>query len=482
MSRQQIKFVQVLLVMESILDIFKIGIGPSSSHTMGPWKAALSFRKEIGALSSSSLDHYIQVDLYGSLALTGKGHGTDFAIFMGLMGFSISDIDDESIQHNLGHYLELQSIQLESCSVRFSTENHINFWTEESLAFHSNGMKFRLINAHDELLLTKTYYSIGGGFIVDEDDHVEQNESEKDPFFSTSFLSQLHEETGKSLHEIIRDRELKITTEFEISNFLSEVFSVMLEAAFLGCHKDGVLPGGLGVKRRAKAIHDKLLNREDYRNSSEWLDQIRADKYDFKETLEWINCFALAVNEQNAAFGRVVTAPTNGASGVIPSVLLYILTQLNLGSDKEVTDEFLLVSGLIGMLYKHGATLSAAAGGCQAEIGVSASMAAGGLAAVQGGSIDQIFMAAEIAMEHHLGLTCDPIQGLVQVPCIERNSIGAIKAISSAQLALVSEPSQAKVSLEQVIQSMWETAKDMNHKYKETSLGGLAVNVLLPEC
>ena len=469
--------------MESILGIFKIGIGPSSSHTMGPWKAAIRFREQIQEENSDLNGYRITVDLYGSLALTGKGHGTDFAIYMGLNGFDIATIEDGDIVAHLSHYESSSHLSIDQSRIIFSAVANINFWKNETLPFHSNGMTFRLIDALDRLVCSRTYFSVGGGFVVEEDTLTTNGVStEEDIFLDTTHILKLHEQSGKSLYQLILERESSFHSTEMIESYLAEVFDVMLTAVYTGCQKGGILPGGLQVARRAKVIHDKLIPRTEYQDATEWLNLIKNHTYDFRDTLEWINCFALAVNEQNASFGRVVTAPTNGASGVIPAVLLYIITQLKIPNQKEAIQEFLLVCAYIGMLYKKGATLSAAAGGCQAEIGVSASMAAGGLAAIQGASLEQVFMAAEIAMEHHLGLTCDPINGLVQVPCIERNSIGAVKAITSAQLAMSSEPSNAKVSLEEVIDVMWETAQDMSHKYKETSLGGLAVNVLLPEC
>jgi L-serine dehydratase len=329
--------------------------------------------------------------------------------------------------------------------------------------------------------LAETYYSVGGGFVTKEGE-----ENSTSDVVQLSFPIQIADDllhwcrkTGMSIHEIVMENENAWRTEAETKKGLLDIWKVMKECMFRGCHTTGVLPGGLNVKRRAADLNKRLLNKIVQSNYEDWIKAIRAGGNSFKYTLDWVSCFALAINEQNASFGRVVTAPTNGAAGVVPAVLQYFLVFVNDKNDEEKIIQFLLTAAEIGSIFKKGSTISAAMGGCQAEIGVSSAMAAAALTECMGGSQRQAMMAAEIAMEHHLGLTCDPIAGLVQVPCIERNTMGAIKAITASQLALQSTPDFAKVSLDGVIKTMWDTAKDMNTKYKETAEGGLAVNVPL---
>ncbi len=467
----------------SVLEIFKIGVGPSSSHTLGPWEAATRFRNSIIYPNLTRKAGAVIVDLYGSLAHTGKGHGTDFAILMGLSGYHAASIEQSLLSNILSGYKGLNEIIIEGTHLQFSVDTHINLWKGQHLPFHSNGMVFKLLNTEGHLIQEETYYSVGGGFVQSKEE-IRHASSVLDTSIisSAKSITDAHRASGKSLIEIILEHESQFHTYEEIKIQLLEIYGVMLSCAHDGCHTLGILPGGLFVERRAKLKHDKLLPGSSYTNAREWLKEIRSRPYNFRQTIDWVSCFAISVNEQNAAFGKVVTAPTNGAAGVIPAILLYIQTLLEVDTTEEDIVHFLLIAGLVGQMYKHGATISAAAGGCQAEIGVSSSMAAAGLVGTLGGTLEQVFMAAEIAMEHHLGLTCDPVNGLVQIPCIERNSIGAMKAITAAQLAMDSDPMKAKVSLDQVIKSMWETAQDMNEKYRETSLGGLAINVTLPEC
>lgn len=358
------------------------------------------------------------------------------------------------------------------------------FLSTETLPFHSNALTF-LISIKDENE-SVTYYSTGGGFVVMEGEKHEYTSVKLPyPINTASDLIAACYATGFTIPQLVKLNEESMRRPEQIADHIYSLWSVMQESIYRGCHTSGILFGGLNVSRRAPQINQQLLKRQTYCNIETWKDAIMAGGNSFEYILDWVSCFALAVNEENASFGRVVTAPTNGAAGVIPSVLLYtLLFKTDRSAEKETITKFLLTAGEIGSLFKKGATISAAMGGCQAEIGVSSAMAAGGLTAVCGGSSQQILMAAEIAMEHHLGMTCDPIAGLVQIPCIERNTMGAIKAITASQLAMAGNPSAAKVSLDTVIATMWETAKDMHSKYKETAEGGLAIQipVALPEC
>jgi L-serine dehydratase len=465
----------------SVFDIFKIGIGPSSSHTLGPWRAAQRFVQSLKEKNYLEEVLDIEVLLYGSLAKTGHGHGTDIAIQLGLSGDDPVTFEVDNITAKINDIASMKKILLGGLhEIDFDPREDIDFLITESLPFHPNGLSFlaHLKNGDD---LAETYYSVGGGFVTKEGE-----ENSTSDVVQLSFPIQIADDllhwcrkTGMSIHEIVMENENAWRTEAETKKGLLDIWKVMKECMFRGCHTTGVLPGGLNVKRRAADLNKRLLNKIVQSNYEDWIKAIRAGGNSFKYTLDWVSCFALAINEQNASFGRVVTAPTNGAAGVVPAVLQYFLVFVNDKNDEEKIIQFLLTAAEIGSIFKMGSTISAAMGGCQAEIGVSSAMAAAALTECMGGSQRQAMMAAEIAMEHHLGLTCDPIAGLVQVPCIERNTMGAIKAITASQLALQSTPDFAKVSLDGVIKTMWDTAKDMNTKYKETAEGGLAVNVPL---
>lgn len=464
----------------SVFDMFKIGVGPSSSHTLGPWRAAsifLKFLEERGALNSVQS---IQVLLYGSLAKTGKGHGTDIAVQLGLSGDDPITFDVNKIDSKIAAIRTEKIINLAgSHKVLFDPAVDIHFLMTESLPYHPNALVFRVV-LHSGEIIFETYYSIGGGFVEQEGSQGNTSNETILPFPINSSQDLLHwcQKTGLSISEVVLENENAWRPEIETRIGLLNIWRVMQECLYKGCHTEGILPGGLNVKRRAAHLNKKLLQGKTYTDFDSWIKVIKEGGHDFKYILDWVSCFALAVNEQNAAFGRVVTAPTNGAAGVIPAVLAYYMIFCEGNSDDKII-QFLLTSSEVGSMFKKGATISAAMGGCQAEIGVSSSMAAAALTECMGGTQRQALMAAEIAMEHHLGMTCDPIRGLVQIPCIERNTMGAIKAITACQLALQSMPDFAKVSLDNVIQTMWNTAQDMNSKYKETADGGLAVNVPL---
>lgn len=427
----------------------------------------------------------VRVLLYGSLAKTGKGHGTDVAVQLGLCGddpvtFAVDQIDAKIKDIAAMKRLVLGGLH----EVEFDPRDDIDFLITETLPYHPNALTF-LVTMKNGDSIAETYYSVGGGFVVKEGEEKSAKDAVQLPFPINTADDILHwcMKTGMGIHEVVMENENTWRTEKESKEGLMNIWRVMKECIYRGCNTSGTLPGGLNVKRRAAELNKKLLGAKIYNNYAEWLKAIRSGGQDFKYILDWVSCFALAVNEENASFGRVVTAPTNGAAGVIPAVLQYYIAFCGDDDDEKII-QFLLTAAEIGSIFKKGATLSAAMGGCQAEIGVSSAMAAAGLTDCMGGSQRQVLMAAEIAMEHHLGLTCDPIGGLVQVPCIERNTMGAIKAITASQLALQSTPDFAKVSLDAVIKTMWDTAKDMSHKYKETADGGLAVNVplSLPEC
>lgn len=474
----------------SVFDIFKIGVGPSSSHTLGPWRAAQQFVKTLQQKNILFEVTEVKVLLYGSLAKTGKGHGTDIAVQLGLCGDDPVTFAVDQIDAKIKDIASMKKIVLSGLhEVDFNPNNDIDFLITESLPFHPNALTF-LAKLRNEDSIAETYYSIGGGFVTKEGEERSSRDNTQLPFPINNADDILHWciKTGLHIHEIVIENELAWKTETEIKEGILNIWRVMKECIYRGCHTPGILPGGLNVKRRAAELNKKLLGSKTFSDYDKWMDAARSGGHSFKYILDWVSCFALSVNEENASFGRVVTAPTNGAAGVIPAVLQYYITFCSDTYEGENKDEkivqFLLTAGEIGCIFKKGATLSAAMGGCQAEIGVSSAMAAAALTECMGGTQRQAMMAAEIAMEHHLGMTCDPIGGLVQVPCIERNTMGAIKAITASQLALQSSPDYAKVSLDAVIKTMWDTAKDMNFKYKETSDGGLAVNVplSLPEC
>ena len=469
----------------SVFDMFKIGVGPSSSHTLGPWRAAMKCIESIKIKTSLSEVVSIQVLLYGSLAKTGKGHGTDIAVLLGLCGEDPVTIDVNSITSKINAINGNKKLHLGNERwIDFDPVHQLHFLYTESLPFHPNGLSF-LIELKNGEKCCETFYSVGGGFVVKENEHTQKSYSVELPFPINTADELLHwcMKTGMNINEIVFENENAWRSEQETRQGVWKIWEAMKDCMYRGCHAEGELPGGLKVHRRAFGLNKKLLKQRNYRDYEGWLDAIRAGGGSFVYILDWVSCFALAVNEENASFGRVVTAPTNGAAGVIPAVLQYYITFCD-GNKEDKIIRFLLTASEIGSIFKKGATISAAMGGCQAEIGVSSAMAAAALTESLGGTQRQVLMAAEIAMEHHLGLTCDPIGGLVQVPCIERNTMGAIKAITASQLALQSTPDYAKVSLDKVIKTMWDTALDMNTKYKETADGGLATNVPigLAEC
>lgn len=462
----------------SIFDIFKIGVGPSSSHTLGPWKAAFEFAASIKDINIDA----VEINLYGSLSKTGKGHATDKAVQLGLSGFQPETINTADIDDIIFSIRANQEITVNGRIVPFHPNQHIIFHSKAHPG-HPNTLIFKAYKGKN-VVEAATYFSVGGGFIQKEGNSLENKKEIKLPFPIDKGVDLLRytERERASISDIVLQNELHFRALIEVEEKTAQIYDTMLSCIFRGCHTTGILPGGLNVKRRAKALHEKLLEGE-YTNIESWLNAIKKSETDFNTINKWVSCFALAVNEENAALGRVVTSPTNGAAGVIPAVLLYFLCFCKNNGSADI-QRFLFTAGEIGCLFKKGATISAAVGGCQAEIGVSSAMAAGGLTEVLGGSPKQVLMAAEIAMEHHLGLTCDPIGGLVQIPCIERNAMGAMKAITASNLAICGNPENSIVKFDTVVKTMWDTAQDMNEKYKETSEGGLAFNlsVILPEC
>ena len=468
----------------SVFEIIKVGIGPSSSHTMGPWNAAEMFLEEIKKFQSLQNVKEIYVEFFGSLAKTGVGHGTDIAAMLGLCGENFKEIDTDTIDVKIAEIKNSSQLNLGGEKVLpFVYGENLILNMEKSLDFHPNGMVFKAIFENGEIL-ERDYYSVGGGFVATKEDN-----SIKDNCIRTVYPCHKGEDVIKyceklgieKFSDLVYINEEAWRTKDETRAEALYIWQQIKECIYKGISKEGILPGGLNVTRRAADFNKKLLGEKTYQNLEEWLQEVKSSDQNFNQITRWISCFALAVNEENASFGRIITAPTNGASGVIPAVLMYSQTFTEFNTEEDIV-KFILVAGEIGTLFKKNATISAAMGGCQAEIGVSSAMAAAGLTEISGGTPAQVLMAAEIAMEHHLGLTCDPIGGLVQIPCIERNSMGAMKAITAAHIALESDPSKARVSLDQVIKSMWETALDMNHKYKETSEGGLAVAVNVAEC
>ena len=466
--------------------MLKVGVGPSSSHTLGPWRAAQRWVEELKQKNIFDQVDNIHIDLYGSLSLTGKGHATDIAVMLGLCGFDPVTMDIDQIDPEIQLIRDTQTIRLNNeKTIHFNSEEQIKF-NRKFLEFHPNGMIFRagLINGKKSI---SSFYSIGGGFVVKEERKNAKKKMESFQQFpfpiekATELLAYCKAE-NKPISEIVLENEKSLRSEEEIDAGLKHIWQVMLESMYTGCHTEGTLPGGLNVHRRSFDMHKRLIGDSQYNSPQEWLEAIRQTEVKFRQILKWVSCFAISVNEVNASLGRVVTAPTNGSAGTVPAVLMYYLVIENHEATFEDIKRFMLVAGEIGSLFKKGATISAAMGGCQAEIGVSSAMAAGALTEAMGGTPEQVLMASEIAMEHHLGLTCDPIAGLVQIPCIERNAMGAIKAINAAEIAMESDASKAKVPLDKVIATMWDTAKDMNSKYKETSEGGLAVKVSLSDC
>jgi L-serine dehydratase len=465
--------------------MLKIGVGPSSSHTLGPWRAAQQWIKNLKETALFNTIDGIKIDLYGSLSLTGKGHATDLSVLLGLSGTDPEYIPVNDIDTIINEIKETNTLDFNAeKSIIFSIENIV--FNKDFLPFHSNGLTFKGFSKGKEVS-SETYYSIGGGFVIQEEAKTPSStQINKSNFpFPINRATELEiycEKELKNISDIVYQNELVLKSSDEIDSELKRVWNTMLECMYIGCHTEGVLPGGLNVKRRAYSTHTKLIKDANYSNEQEWITAIRSTEVKFREILKWVSCLALSVNEVNASLGRVVTAPTNGSAGVIPAVLMYYLVIENHEADFEHIKKFLLVAGEIGSIFKKNATISAAMGGCQAEIGVSSAMAAGALTELLGGSPGQCLVAAEIAMEHHLGLTCDPIGGLVQIPCIERNAMGAIKAINAAELALETNPKESLVPLDKVIDTMWETAKDMHKNYKETSEGGLAITVGLAAC
>lgn len=454
----------------STFNLFSIGIGPSSSHTVGPMRAALTFVNEAINKNLLSKSTRIKIDLYGSLALTGKGHGTDLAVILGLSGETPEGVDPNQVLNKVKKIRDDKKLFLmHQHQVAFEEERDLLFHRNQQLPYHPNGMRFTLYNDLRKELLSLVYYSVGGGFVVDHEsashnDNVIKNQHQLPyPFKTAEELLNLCHSHHLTIAELMMENEKTWRTEEDVNLSLLNIWHVMSGCIDRGCEQDGILPGGLNVRRRAKGLLDHLTHSKEHNPA---------------ELLEWVSLWALAVNEENAAGGRVVTAPTNGAAGVIPAVLKYYTHFVKEANDEGII-RFLLTAGAIGILYKEGASISAAEMGCMGEVGVACSMAAGGLTAALGGSNAQIENAAEIGMEHNLGLTCDPVMGLVQIPCIERNTMGAIKAINAAMLALRGDGLH-RVSLDQVIATMRQTGIDMKAIYKETSLGGLAVNV--PEC
>ncbi|WP_461604774.1 L-serine ammonia-lyase [Aeromonas rivipollensis] len=457
--------------MISVFDLFSIGIGPSSSHTVGPMRAACAFVRTLKQSALLSRTERVVVECYGSLGQTGKGHGTGKAIILGLAGFEPESVDIEAIPAFLAQVEHSQTLRLggEQPS-QFPRVGAIIFNRRKTLPAHSNGMTLRAF-AGDSLLFEQTYYSIGGGFIIEESHFANAREEAARfdaahpvpyPFESGAQLLAHCQESGLSISGLMLANEKVFRSEAEIKAGLRKIWQAMQGCVERGCRSEGVLPGGLKVKRRAPALYRQLCGETNFNK-------------DPLMVMEWVDLFALAVNEENAAGGRVVTAPTNGAAGIIPAVLHYY-DRFVRKVDDELLMQYFLTAAAIGILYKKNASLSGAEVGCQGEVGVACSMAAGALAELQGGSPAVVENAAEIGMEHNLGLTCDPIGGLVQVPCIERNAMGAVKAINAARLALRGT-GEHKVSLDKVIRTMWETGNDMKTKYKETARGGLAVNI-----
>lgn len=455
--------------MYSIFDIFSIGIGPSSSHTVGPMKAASRFIDLFKCTSNCNDAIKIKITLYGSLAYTGKGHGTDTALVYGLLGFEPSSIDIEKARLAVQSIKNTNILSLEGLpDINFSFEQDIIFNKQQTFSEHSNGMVFEVVNAKNSSLLKRTFFSIGGGFIIEDKEDRAENKSTvngKHSFSNFAELKTICDKNEVSIAHIILENELAHTLASDIESKCQNLWSVMNNCIKRGTQTSGILPGGLKLERRAKILFESLITSK---------------TNDPLDIIDWLNTFALAVSEENAAGNQVVTAPTNGAAGIIPAVLAYINHFETPLTHKSIT-EFFAVASAIGSLYKMNGSISGAEVGCQGETGVACSMAAGALTHLWGGNTAQVEIAAEIAMEHHLGLTCDPVGGLVQIPCIERNAISAVKAINAARMAIKST-NLPKVSLDKVIKTMYQTGNDMNDKYKETSRGGLAINIHMVEC
>jgi len=456
----------------SVFDLFSIGIGPSSSHTVGPMRAAQKFVQGLKQDNLLGEVTNVKADLYGSLGATGKGHGSDKAVMLGLEGELPESVDTGSVESRLESIRSSGQLNLfDEHPVKFDEKKQLVMHRRETLPFHSNGMTFSAFNAKDEELRSSTFYSVGGGFIVDEsaqgnDRIVEDDTKLPYPFLSAVDLLIHCANHDMSISDVMMENEKAWRSEEEIRHGLLEIWKVMRSCVNNGCRNEGILPGGMKVKRRAADLHRKLRG------------QPGITYKDPLVTLDWVNLWALAVNEENAAGGRVVTAPTNGAAGIIPAVMHYYQHFYPAAEDDGIV-RFLLTAGAIGILYKENASISGAEVGCQGEVGSACSMAAGALTEVLGGTPEQVENAAEIGMEHNLGLTCDPVGGLVQVPCIERNAMASVKAINAARISMRGD-GQHFVSLDKVIKTMRETGADMKTKYKETARGGLAVNII--EC
>jgi L-serine dehydratase len=460
----------------SVFDLFKIGIGPSSSHTVGPMRAARIFVARLAHESTLARTARVKAELYGSLGATGKGHGSDKAVLLGLAGHEPDTVDIEQVPALLDAIRMQRRVTLNgSHEIGFDESTDLVMHRRETLPFHANGMRFTAFDAEGHEIKNRVYYSVGGGFVVSDEvaaDGSKQKTIAPDttalpyPFHSGDDLLMLTARDGIGIAELMRRNERHWRTDDEVHAGLMKIWQVMQDCVVRGCRTEGILPGGFKVKRRAARLYrDLTVNPE-------------AAMRDPLIVMDWVNLYALAVNEENAAGGRVVTAPTNGAAGIVPAVLHYYTRFVPGASDRGVVD-FMLTAAAIGILYKENASISGAEVGCQGEVGVACSMAAAGLAAVMGGTPQQVENAAEIGMEHHLGLTCDPVGGLVQIPCIERNAIASVKAINAARMAMRGDGTH-HVSLDKVIKTMRETGADMQTKYKETSRGGLAVNIV--EC
>ncbi|WP_396268408.1 L-serine ammonia-lyase [Ideonella sp.] len=460
----------------SVFDLFKIGIGPSSSHTVGPMRAARLFGLRLQSAGRLAEVARVRCWLYGSLGATGKGHGSDKAVLLGLLGEEPDQVAVERIDPLLAEIRSSGQLALMgSQRIAFKEAEDLLFMRRETLPFHANGMRLVAYDAAGQELENRTYYSVGGGFVVSDEvaaDGSKQKVIAPDatvlplPFKSGDELLQVCQREGLSIAQVMRANERHWRTDEEINAGLMRIWTVMQACVTRGCSTDGILPGGFKVKRRAAQLYRDLTANPE------------AALRDPLQVMDWVNLYALAVNEENAAGGRVVTAPTNGAAGIVPAVLHYYTRFVHHSNDQGVAD-FLLTAAAIGILYKENASISGAEVGCQGEVGVACSMAAGALAAVLGGTPEQVENAAEIGMEHHLGLTCDPVGGLVQIPCIERNAIASVKAINAARMALRGDGTH-HVSLDKVIKTMRDTGADMKTKYKETARGGLAVNIV--EC
>ena len=454
----------------STFDLFKIGLGPSSSHTVGPMRAARRFVHDLAADGKLDQIAHVVVDLYGSLALTGRGHGTDRAILLGLSGETPDGIDPDQVEPKVRRIRAERSLKLDGRHpVAFVEQDHLRFRIDKALAFHSNGMRFTAYDATPTMVARKIYFSVGGGFVVDEAE-AEQVGAPADalrvpyPFATAAELLAHGAIARKRIPEMMRVNEHALRSPEQVRGGILGLWAVMNDSIDRGMAHEGTLPGGLEVRRRAKGLHDALLAKR------------AAKEKNPTEATDWASVYAIAVNEENAAGSRVVTAPTNGAAGIIPAVIRYY-REYHPESNEDGIVAFLLTAAAVGGLCKRNASLSGAEVGCQGEVGVACSMAAAGLTAALGGTNAQIENAAEIGIEHHLGMSCDPVAGLVQIPCIERNAMGAVKAINAASLALRGDGTH-RVALDTVIKTMYDTGRDMMAKYKETSLGGLAVNVV----